>query len=209
MRKKLLLFWNRFGYMCVLSACMIMIASTAYFTRMPNLQVEAPQVTKYAVPTPTPSPRAVLADVITVLPTNTPMPFTMPCAGDVGMGFAQDTVIYNKTLGEYATHIGVDFLGDEGDAVRAAEGGTVSKVYEDDLMGYCIEIMHRDGYKSVYASLSSQGLVQVDDTVSCGQVIGTMGTSAIAECDEGAHLHFELWRLRILLNPINYLQEDR
>ena len=124
------------------------------------------------------------------------------------MPFAVQTLVYSETLREYRTHEGVDFLGEEGDPVRAAEDGTVTRVWEDPLMGNCIEITHREGYITRYASLATPGLVQEGAKVACGQVLGTMGTSAAIECAEGPHLHFELWQLQEALDPMKFLRED-
>lgn len=92
--------------------------------------------------------------------------------------------------------------------VRAAEDGTVTRVWEDPLMGNCIEITHREGYITRYGSLATPGLVQEGAKVACGQVLGTMGTSAAIECAEGPHLHFELWQLQEALDPMKFLRED-
>ncbi len=207
MRKKLRKFWDRFGYLCVLLLCFGMIGTTAYLTRRPAGTVDPPEVTRYALPTPTPSPRSVSVEV-TIEPTATQPPFLLPAGSKTGMGFAQEAVVYNKTLGEWATHDGVDFLGQEGDAVRAVESGTVTRVWEDPLMGHCVEITHRGGYISRYCSLSTEGMVSAEDAVSRGQVIGTMGISASSECEEGPHLHFELWRLKAAQDPMNFLRDD-
>lgn len=198
-------FWDKFGYACVLTICIGMIAATAIWTRRPQPEAEAPEVTRYALTTPTPQPASM---EMTLEPAETQTVFSIPCQGEVGMPYAQEELVYSKTLGEYTTHDGVDFLGEEGDAVRAIGDGKVTDVWEDALLGHCIEITHRSGYISTYASLATEGLVAVDETVSRGQVIGTMGTSAVLECAEGPHLHLELRRLRKLENPIVFIQED-
>ncbi|MGN1251210.1 MAG: peptidoglycan DD-metalloendopeptidase family protein [Candidatus Spyradocola sp.] len=204
MLSKFRAFWSRYGYACVLTACVLMVALTAYFTRRPQPEAVAPEVTRYALVTP--SPRAASA-AVTPAPTQTPPRFLLPCDGKPGMLFAQDTLTYSRTLGEYATHGGTDFLGKEGDVVRAIGDGVVTAVSEDPLLGHCIEITHRDGYISTYASLATAGLVQPDESVSRGQIIGTMGVSAASECAEGPHLHLELRRLRKPLDPMDYLTD--
>ena len=204
MLSKFRAFWSRFGYACVLSACVLLVALTAFFTRRPQPEPVAPEVTRYAQATP--SPRAASA-AVTPAPTQTPPRFLLPCDGKPGMLFAQDTLVYSRTLGEYAAHRGMDFLGKEGDVVRAIADGVVTSVTEDPLLGHCVEITHRDGYISTYASLATEGLVQPDESVSRGQIIGTLGVSAAAECAEGPHLHLELRRLRRLLDPADYLTD--
>ena len=154
--------------------------------------------------TPTPRPASVQK---TVRPTATAADFALPCEGKTGMVYAPDRLIYQQTLGEYAVHGGVDYLGQEGGVVRAVENGTVTRVWDDALMGRCVEISHRGGYFSLYASLGEEEVVQADEAVSRGQIIGTMGTSAAQECGEGPHLHFELRRLREALDPQKYLKD--
>ena len=200
-------FWDRFGYLCVLSACLAMVAVTAVWTRPIAEAPQAPEVTRYASPTPAPTPQPASVEV-TIEPAQTQAPFVFPSAGQVGMPFAVQTLVYSETRREYRTHEGVDFLGEEGDPVRAAEDGTVTRVWEDPLMGNCIEITHREGYITRYASLATPGLVQEGAKVACGQVLGTMGTSAAIECAEGPHLHFELWQLQEALDPMKFLRED-
>lgn len=204
MLSKFRAFWSRFGYACVLSACVLLVALTAFFTRRPQPEPVAPEVTRYAQATP--SPRAASA-AVTPAPTAAPPSFALPSDGRPGMLFAQDTLVYSRTLGEYAAHSGMDFLGKEGDVVRAIADGVVTSVTEDPLLGHCVEITHRDGYISTYASLATEGLVQPDESVSRGQIIGTLGVSAAAECAEGPHLHLELRRLRRLLDPADYLTD--
>ena len=205
MQSKIRAFWSRYGYACVLSACVLMVALTAFFTRRPQPEPVAPEVTRYAQTMP--SPRDASA-AVTPAPVQTPPRFLLPCDGKPGMLFAQDALTYSRTLGEYTTHSGADFLGKEGDAVRAIADGVVTGVSEDPLLGHCIEITHRDGYISTYASLATAGLVQPDESVSRGQIIGTMGVSAASECAEGPHLHIELRRLRKRLDPMDYLTDS-
>lgn len=207
MREKWKRFWDRFGYLCVLSTCLALVAVTAVWTHPPKETAEAPEVTQYASPAPTPTPRPASVEV-TIEPAETQEPFIFPCEGEMGMPFAVEALLYSETLQEYRTHEGVDFLGEEGDPVRAAEEGTVTRVWEDPLMGNCIEITHREGYITRYCSLATPGLVETDAKVARGQVLGTMGTSAAIECGEGPHLHFELWQLQEPLDPIKFLREE-
>ena len=202
--RRLTAFWDKWGYACVLGLCAVLIGTTAVLTHPKKAQPEAPEVTRYADILPAPTPAAVQAAVQS---TPQPVTFLMPCEGNVGMDFAPETMVYNQTLAEYAVHKGVDILTAEGAAVRAMEDGTVTRVWEDVLMGHCMQITHRGGYISTYCSLHSSGVVQEGATVSRGQVIGTAGVSAVAECAEGPHVHVELRRTRKLLNPGDYFQK--
>jgi len=204
-RRRLKAFWDRWGYVCVLRFCAALIGTTAVLTRPVQTQPVAPEVTRYATPTPAPAPAAVQTVVQATPQAQT---FRMPCDGKIGMTYAEAPTVNNQTLAEYTAHTGVDILVEEGAAVRAMESGTVTRVWEDVLMGHCMEITHRGGYISTYASLYSAGVVEEGTAVSRGQVIGTAGTSAAAECAEGPHVHIELRRTRKRVNPQDFFENS-
>jgi hypothetical protein len=85
----------------------------------------------------------------------------------------------------------IDFnrANDEGDAVVASSGGTVSRVANEGATSYgrWIEINHGAGWTTRYAHLSAQK-VSVGQAVSTGQTIGNVGNTGGST---GAHLHFE------------------
>ena len=59
-------------------------------------------------------------------------------------------------------------------------------------MGTTVVIQHSGGYETTYANLQAEPAVETGDTVSAGQTIGTVGTTAAAEAAQGAHLHFSV-----------------
>ena len=120
--EKLRAFWEKHGYLCVLSACFVLVMTTAVLTRKPAPQPESPETTRYVLESTTPTPRPASVQK-TVRPTATAAVFALPCEGKTGMVYAPDRLIYQQTLGEYAVHGGVDYLGQEGGVVRAVENG--------------------------------------------------------------------------------------
>lgn len=68
-----------------------------------------------------------------------------------------------------------------------------------------IRITHTDGEKSVYGHLSSIK-VKPGDTVMPCQVIGTMGKTHTYPVP--IHLHFEVWRERVSLDPMKRLRQS-
>lgn len=90
-----------------------------------------------------------------------------------------------------------DFNMPIGTNITAARAGTVYKVVEDKADGNgCnsgdnhIYIEHSDGTVSMYLHLTQNGSnVQVGDSVTQGQSIGTSGNSG---CSGGPHLHFQV-----------------
>ena len=58
------------------------------------------------------------------------------------------------------------------------------------MMGTTVVIDHDGGYQTTYANLQATPTVQEGDTVSAGEIIGAVGTTAAAETAQGPHLHF-------------------
>lgn len=86
-------------------------------------------------------------------------------------------------------HYGVDFDGDTGDPIFAAENGTVAVVGSSpNGYGNYIDILHEGGIVTRYGHLSSIG-VSRGQVVLKGDVIGAMGSTGFST---GPHLHFEI-----------------
>ena len=87
-------------------------------------------------------------------------------------------------------HDGTDISGcGRGSNIFAAQSGTVVKVASKYDNGRYIIINHNNGYYTLYAHLQGQ-IVKEGQTVSKGQVIGTMGDTGFAT---GVHLHCAIW----------------
>lgn len=86
-------------------------------------------------------------------------------------------------------------------------GGTVEQVCQDDLMGTTVVIDHGDGLQSAYSNLAAVPTVSVGDTVSTGSVIGSVGETALAEHNRAAHLHLEMLRDGVAVDPAQYLPQ--
>ena len=123
-------------------------------------------------------------------PVPQPLQTMKPVEGTVVVQYAMDCLCYNPTTRDWRTHDGVDYAAEVGTQVHAAAAGTVYTVYDDDTMGYTVVITHDDGYVTTYSSLDANVLVKAGDTVSMGQIIGTVGNSAVLENAIGEHLHF-------------------
>lgn len=102
-------------------------------------------------------------------------------------------------------HEGVDFAGEQGDAIYSVLPGTIKLIARDDgkhPYGNHIRITHRVGeqvYESIYAHLRGfvPGMVAGDD-VNAGQKLGFMGNTGNvvkSSASDGTHLHFTLKKL--------------
>lgn len=102
-------------------------------------------------------------------------------------------------------HNGIDIANSIGTPIVAAADGTVAyAAWSDGGYGYLIEILHRDGRRSLYAH-NSKLLVAAGDVVKRSQTIALMGDSGHST---GPHLHFEIHGPGARAhNPLNYLRE--
>lgn len=120
--------------------------------------------------------------------------------------YSMDTLIYSVTLDQYMTHCGMDIEAPEDTQVAAAASGTVTAIYDDDRFGTSVEITHSDGYVTVYSNLSTADLIEVGDVVEAGKIIGGVGTTGLFESLEPAHLHLEMLKDGVYVNPADYIK---
>lgn len=135
--------------------------------------------------------------------------FIAPTAGTVVKEHSLEMPVFSITLGEWRVHTGIDISCDEGAGVFASEAGIVSGIYSDPMLGYTVEITHRDNIKTRYSNLSSDlGELKVGDTVALGDKIGVVGDTSISELAEEPHLHFEVLLKDVKVNPMDYINEE-
>ena len=100
------------------------------------------------------------------------------------------------------THKGLDLIAPQGAPVYAAADGVVSKVTNSRKgMGNVVEIDHRNGYTTRYCLLGDVNAVY-GRSVRRGQKIGTVGISSQVYAP---HLHYEVLRDTVVLDPVNYV----
>jgi len=99
-------------------------------------------------------------------------------------------------------HEGIDIAVPVGTAVKAADGGVVVFAgYKGDY-GYLVIIDHGANMQSYYAHLSKI-LVSKGDKVYKGQHIANSGNTGRST---GPHLHFEIRKNGVPVNPLNYVK---
>ncbi len=174
------------------------------FAPVPNTPAPHKTPNVAARPTIAPPPDFTPAPSATP-PADTSVTITPPVNGSVIRVYAMDSLIYSKTLDQWMTHCGVDIAAKQGDEVHAIMEGTVENVYNDDMMGMTVVISHPNGMKSVYSNLKSELSVSEGQKVKNREVIGCIGDTAISECAEQSHLHFELYVNGAPANPEDYI----
>ena len=134
----------------------------------------------------------------------------LPVAGVISKGHDSTIQVWSETMGAYKVHLGIDITTEEGAPVLAAADGTVSKIWDDALMGKCIALDHGDGIFTFYKNLDpvlADG-IEKGKSVKCGDQIGKVGESAIAELADEPHLHVEMTVGGIAVDPADYLSKE-
>ena len=98
-------------------------------------------------------------------------------------------------------HSGLDIATKKGTNIKAAAGGTVLFAGYSGAYGNVVKISHGSGIKTYYAHCSKL-YVKTGDTVSAGDVIAAVGSTGRST---GNHLHFEVVKNGVYVNPQNYL----
>ena len=132
--------------------------------------------------------------------------FQKPVDGEIMKGYAKDNLVYSETLQEWTTHLGIDIKAEKTTVVKAAEAGTVKSIKNDPRYGLTIVIEHEDGYETVYSNLLSSEFVVEGEKVEKGQSIGTVGNTAEFEVADEPHLHFEILKDSIAVDPSIYIK---
>ncbi|MGI4850944.1 MAG: peptidoglycan DD-metalloendopeptidase family protein [Janthinobacterium lividum] len=102
-------------------------------------------------------------------------------------------------LGYTKAHKGIDFAAPIGTPIMASGDGTVVQVGPYANYGNYIKIKHNGEFSTAYAHLSRivKGL-NVGKSVKQGQIIGYVGMTGATT---GPHLHYELIRGQVQINP--------
>ncbi len=128
--------------------------------------------------------------------------FGWPVIGALSARFRQAS--YQRYFG--VPHNGQDIAAPQGSSVVSAADGVVFLARDGGAKGFSyILIGHRDGYATLYGHLSSFA-VQTGDDVRRGEVIGLSGgmpgTHGAGPMTTGPHLHFEVMRNGVHVDPL-------
>jgi murein DD-endopeptidase MepM/ murein hydrolase activator NlpD len=127
---------------------------------------------------------------------------------DAGTVVASGSFVWpaSGTISQYFSwyHQAIDIANRSAPNILAADAGRVTTAGWPDSYGYGnrVVIDHGNGYQTLYAHLQSIYVV-VGQSVSRGAPIGRMGTTGRST---GIHLHFEVYRNGVRINPLTVLQ---
>lgn len=200
--RKMKIFVIRNNYIFVVGFCLLAIVSAVAITAFVKYNKSQNIVNEIANIDIIPD----FEDSAIAVSTSKPIVFVSPVANyTLGMTYAENELLYNSTLNEWSTHLGVDFIAERGTSVVAVYAGVVESVTYNILDGTVITIKHNDTLTTIYKSLGQDSEVLVGDKVAQGQVIGRVSDSATSESRQGPHLHFEVIEKGVHIDPSKYL----
>ena len=124
--------------------------------------------------------------------------YNIPCSGQLASmyGTRLDPFLHTPDF-----HEGIDIRASYGSPVRPVKEGMIIQTGWRGGYGNCIEIVHDDGYSSIYGHLSA---IKTEKGMMVGKndIIGYIGSTGYST---GPHLHFEVKRHGENLNPLFFV----
>ncbi len=135
--------------------------------------------------------------------------FVLPVSGVLFKKHDPDLQVSSTTMNDYRVHIGVDIVTEQSAPVYAAADGKIDRIWEDVRMGYCIAVKHSGDCYTIYKNLAKTLPEGIAEGVSVrgGQLIASVGDSAMVELADEPHLHFEMTVADLGVDPLEYFDE--
>jgi len=122
----------------------------------------------------------------------------------VSSGFSYKRV--NPVTGGVSAHRAIDYVAPSGTPVVSIGDGTVIQAGWNGAYGISVKVRHNDTYTTVYGHFSSLARgIKRGVSVKQGQVIGYVGSTGQST---GPHLHYEVHKFDVLINPFNIVVPD-
>lgn len=127
------------------------------------------------------------------------VPSIQPVVGYVSSAFTKSR--WHPILNRARPHEGVDIAAPPGTPILAAARGRVTFAGMNGDYGWMVEIDHGNGLVTRYAHMLNRPPVTRGQRVERWQKIGEVGASGLATAP---HLHYEVLRNGVPMNPISY-----
>lgn len=108
---------------------------------------------------------------------------------------------FGDCVDRVSVHKGHDWAVPSGTSVMASEKGVVELAYYSESYGYNVLIQHSGQLETRYAHMSKL-YVKQGEKVKKGQVLGLSGSTGDST---GPHLHFEIIKDGIKINPLSII----
>ena len=128
-----------------------------------------------------------------------------PVVGNVIMNYSMDSYVYYATLGQYRYSDAIVISATEGEHITAAADGVVTEVFYDEEIGNALTVALGSGYELTYGQLADIQ-VAAGDTVSRGELLGTVAAPTKYYTLEGTNVYFRMTKDGEPVNPLTLLQ---
>lgn len=133
-----------------------------------------------------------------------PSGWVRPGYGYISAWFGNRGTICSNGYCTSSGHRGIDFAGGCSSPIFAAADGRVIFAGFSGAWGNYIKVDHGDGIVTGYAHIKPRGYnVSYGDRVRAGQTIAYVGNTGAST---GCHLHFEVYRGGVRINPAPFLR---
>jgi murein DD-endopeptidase MepM/ murein hydrolase activator NlpD len=122
-----------------------------------------------------------------------------------GSDFVWPTPVRTITQGYHRLHSGLDISNSRRESTFAAADGFVELSGWRTGYGNTVIINHGNGFKTLYGH-SSEIYVKAGEQVVKGQVIAKQGNTGRVRGATGIHLHFEIIKNGVKVNPLSYVR---
>ncbi|MEA4824842.1 MAG: M23 family metallopeptidase [Clostridiaceae bacterium] len=185
------------------------LTTTAGLEPAATTEADVPAIATTAASAHTTAPAATTAKPhSTTAKSSKPSFYVSPVPGEILAVFSGDELVYDRTMSDWRTHNGVDFACTNGDKVFAVADGTIQDIYTDEYYGTSVLLNHGGGLQSIYTGLAADPAVTIGETVTAGDIIGTVDSSVLFESALPAHLHLEMLQDGVRIDPMSILPSD-
>ncbi len=185
-----------------LAVVLAITAATNRAKRNPSGEDTTPSVTEPATLPPVDTDEGSRPTVKDEVPSE----LALPASGKLSEIHSVDVQVFSDTMQDWRVHLGIDIATEENAQVFAAADGSVAQIWEDPMMGTCIALSHSGECVTVYKNLASEMAagIEIGAEVKAGQLIGTVGGTAMLELAEEPHLHMEMTVKGLQVDPLEY-----
>lgn len=122
--------------------------------------------------------------------------------------YTDSSLLYDATTKLWCTHQGLDFACEDGKKIFAVYDGKIEKIENSMMYGTIIYLKVNEDLTVVYKGLSSDVFVKEGDSIKKGDELGKVA-SFLAEKADGIHLHLEVVKAGILIDPTEYFSFNK
>ncbi|MDO5383042.1 MAG: M23 family metallopeptidase [Eubacteriales bacterium] len=155
---------------------------------------------------PTLSSEEVMAQVMKNYAFDESHKLMRPVSGEISLGYSMDNTILFKSLGMYKCNPAVIIKAEVGTNVAVAASGVVTDVAQMQETGTTVTVSLGNGYETT-TGLIEGVVVKRGDTVTKGQLLGTVANPTAYYKEEGPGVYFKLAQFGEPIDPDSYFEE--